>query len=47
MIKVPVAIAGTTALVCAPADVLYLGGTGQQGMPTQAGRNRCHGGRPA
>lgn len=39
MIKVLVAIAGSTALVCAPAawaDVLYLGGTGQQGTPTQA-----------
>lgn len=38
MIKVFVAIAGTTALVCAPAawgEVLYLGGTGQQGAPTQ------------
>lgn len=39
MIKVLVAIAGSTVLVCAPAawaDVLYLGGTGQQGTPTQA-----------
>ncbi len=39
MIKVVLAIAGSTALVCAPAawaDVLYLGGTGQQGAPTAA-----------
>lgn len=34
MIKVFVAVAGSSAWVCAPAgwaDVLYLGGTGQQG----------------
>ena len=40
MVKVLVAIAGSTAMVCAPAawaDVLYLGGTGKQGAPTKAG----------
>jgi hypothetical protein len=40
MLKVLVAIAGSTAMVCAPAawaDVLYLGGTGQQDAPTKAG----------
>jgi len=40
MVKVLVAIAGSTAMVCAPAawaEVLYLGGTGQQGAPTKAG----------
>ena len=39
MLRVLVAIAGSTAMVCAPAawaDVLYLGGTGQQGAPTKA-----------
>jgi len=39
MIKAVFAVAGSAALVCAPAawaDVLYLGGTGQQGAPTQA-----------
>jgi hypothetical protein len=38
MIKVLVSVAGSAAVVCAPAawaDVLYLGGTGQQGRPTQ------------
>ncbi|GFG51460.1 PE-PPE domain-containing protein [Mycolicibacterium agri] len=39
MIKAVCAVAGSAALVCAPAawaDVLYLGGTGQRGAPTQA-----------
>ena len=38
MIKVLVAVAGSTVVVCAPAawaDTFYLGGTGQQGAPTQ------------
>ncbi len=38
MIKLVVAIAGSATMVCAPvawADALYLGGTGQQGEPSQ------------